>query len=148
MPRSRANDPLQQYRFKVEMANGEMGFSRVSGLEMEIESVEYKEGNEVVVKKIPGRKSGGTATFERGASNDTTIFDLFEAVTDPTIDNPRLSVTVTELNYAGEVVKSYTLKNAWVSRVNAPEFDASSSEVAVESMEMEYEDMKIRDLSG
>ena len=143
MARTRANDPSVQYRFKVEIGTQEYAFTRASGLEMETETIEYKEGNDNLVRKVPGRTSAGTATFERGATSDTTVYELQNRIEDESLDTPRFTITVTEMDYAGSPIKSYTLKNAWVSKVTAPEFDASSSDVAIETMEVQYEDINI-----
>lgn len=141
MGRSLNNDPQQQYKFAVEIEGVTgIGFSQVTGLETELEVVEYREGGYGATRKLPGIEQTGTVTFEKGAFADKELFNWFKKVA--TSPNFRKTVTITEQDRLGNVRRSWTLYEAWASKVVAPELDASSSEVAVESIEVQFEEME------
>lgn len=139
--RTIVNDPIQQFRFRVEIDGVEFGARNVSGLEKEIEVAEYAEGGFEGKHKLPGRYETGVLTIERGSFPDKTAYDLVnEALTK---SNFRKTITVIEQNRLGEPVKQWTVTEAWASKITAPEFDAESSDVAVEQMEIQYEDLRL-----
>jgi phage tail-like protein len=47
-----------------------------------------------------------------------------------------------ECDYLGNPIRQHTCDECWSSKFSAPEFDASSSEVAIETVEIQYEDMR------
>ena len=159
MVRSRTKDPLQQYRFQVDFSelpddfdnnNGnDYGFVSISGLETEIDTIEYRDGSMDVVHKIPGIKRGGTATFEKGYVPDDEeeggiIEELHEAAKDEDEDAFRCTITIKEKDSSGTTKRTHELEEAWVSRYQRPDMDASSSEIAIEVMEVEYEDIETK----
>lgn len=138
MARARSNDPLQQFRFKVEIEGiSELGFSKASGLENEIEVAEYREGGFDAIHKLPGIEKTGAVVLERGATADIQIYNWYKkALTDRDF---RKTVTIIELDYAGEEARRHVLYEAWASKFTPPEYDATSSEVAVDQVEIQYE---------
>ena len=141
MGRARSADPLQQFRFRIEIEGvAELGFSRASGLENEIEVAEYREGGYDATHKLPGIQSTGTLTLERGATRDLQLYNWYkQALTD---ENFRRTVTIIELDHSGNEIRRHTIYEAWASKFTPPELDASSSEVAIEAIEIQYEYME------
>ena len=145
MARALTTDPTQQFRFTVEVdgiVTG--GFSKVSGLETELEVVEYREGGYTSTRKLPGIEKTGTATFERGAFSDIYLYQWFAQASKPDF---RRDITVTERDRLGNPRRRWILSDAWVSKLAAPELDANSSEVAVESVEVQYESLSVENLA-
>ena len=154
MGRSRTADPIQEYKYQVqirkypgsgsdgELGDGNIGFSNVTGLEGDLEVAEYREGGYNRTYKLPGRGDFGPATFERGATENTAVFEWFKEALDGC--GPRTDVHVRELDCNGNVVKTWVLYEAWARRFQAGDKDASSSEVSVEIVEVEFEDMDVR----
>lgn len=148
MARSRAYDPLQRFRFRVSIAPGDgqpmfFGFSRVSGLEKEYEVAEYAEGGYEGTHKLPGKLRTGVITCERGVASlsesATKPFELVEQFLN-SARGLRSSIVIEELDYRGITQRTHVIEEAWVSKFTAPEYDAASSEVALESIEIQYED--------
>lgn len=141
MGRSIVADPTQQFKFSVEVEGiSGLGVSRVSGLETELEVTEYREGGYGATRKLPGIERTGTVTLEKGAFTDKTLYQLFK----DSMNNPnfRKTITITERDRLGNPRRTWTLYEAWVSKFTAPELDANSSEVAVESIEIQFEYME------
>lgn len=138
MARSRTNDPVQQYKYEVRLEGlGAIGFSSADGLEESYEIGEYAEGGYDTNHKLPGKLITETATLEKGAASDMSLANWFRsALTDSAV---RKTVTIIEKNHAGIPVRQHTLKECWASRFARPTYDATSSEVAIDTIELEYE---------
>lgn len=139
MGRTLNNDPNQRYRFKVEIGAVEFGCTNVGGLEKEIEVGEYREGGYTTTHKLPGIATTGTLTLERGAFNDMNAYNYVKkALEDPDF---REDIFITEQNRQGVAKRQFKCTEAWASKFTAPEYDATSSEVATETIEIQYEDL-------
>ncbi len=141
MSRARTADPLQQFRFKVEIEGiADMGFTRMSGLEDELEVAEYREGGFDATHKLPGIETTGVVTLEKGATKDLQLYEWYvDALCRNNADDFRKTVTIIETDHAGDEVRRHVLYEAWASKFTRPELDASSSEVAIESIDIQYE---------
>jgi phage tail-like protein len=71
---------------------------------------------------------------------------MYELLKEALNDGIRRTVVITECNFAGMAIRRHTLMESWVSKFTAPDLDASSSEVAVEQMEIQYEDVRTEPL--
>ena len=60
--------PLPVFHFKVEWGGTEMAFSEVTGLNVEIQVIEYRDGlsPEYSTVKMPGMPKNGNITCKRG----------------------------------------------------------------------------------
>jgi phage tail-like protein len=139
MARTMANDPLQRYRFKVEIGSTEFGAKTVQGLEKELEVTTYREGGYSVTHKLPGIASTGTLTIERGAFPDISMYNMVKEALTST--NFRKNITIVEQNRHGRAIRQWSLTECWASKFSVPELDAESSEVSTESIEIQYEDI-------
>jgi phage tail-like protein len=137
MGRTVANDPQQRFRFKLEIGPVEFGAKNVSGLETELEVTTYREGGYGKTHKLPGIESTGTLTIEKGAFDN---IDMYNMVKDALNNQDfRQDITIVEQNRLGVGVRQWKVSEAWASKFTAPEYDAESSEVATESIEIQYE---------
>ena len=139
MGRTVSNDPTQRFRFSVQVGSSEFGAKNVSGLEEEIEVTTYREGGTKKTLKLPGIESTGTATIEKGAFADVTMYNMIKDAL--TKQDFRKTITITEKNRMGKAIRQHILYEAWASKFTRPEYDAESSEVATESIEIQYEDI-------
>lgn len=137
--RTASLDPLQKYRFRVTIPGlpSEIGFQTISGLSHEISVSEYSEGGYEYSHKLPGKPKVGEVTCEKGAYQDTSFVDLFKA----TLTNPnfRNTIVIEHLDRFGNVGRTYKLAEAWVSKWESSDLDASSDDVAIEKITIQYE---------
>ncbi len=56
-------------------------------------------------------------------------------------DVNRQTVTITLLDINGEPAASWQVINAWPTKYTAPDFNATASEIAVETLELAHEGM-------
>lgn len=139
MGRTINNDPQQRFRFSVEIDSVEFGCTTVNGLEKETEVTEYREGGYKNTHKLPGIASTGALTIEKGSFDNIDMYNLVKSALED--QNFRKTVVIIEKNRNGVAKRQWTVEEAWASKFTAPEYDASSSEVATESIEIQYEDL-------
>ena len=139
MPRTVNDDPLQKFMFRVRVPGqpSSLGFSKVGSFVREMAVVEYLEGMFAHVHKLSGRQKVSDIEFERGAYRDRHMQDIYEA----TLRDPkhRTTVTVEVMDRYGRVAKEFVLANAWCSKIEEGDLDASSDEVVVNKMTITFE---------
>lgn len=139
MARTYANDPLQMFKFRVSMPGlpAGMGFQKVSGLTREIGVVEYDEGGYSYTHKLTGKEQGGEVTLEKGMFANTDLEEIYKR----SLNSPdyRTTVIIEQLDKFDKVARSWTLAEAWVSKWEGSELDATSEDVAIESITIQFE---------
>lgn len=111
------------------------GFKSVSGISSETEVIEFKSGNEHIVRKKPGRTTYNNITLERGFTASEDLWKWRKNIEDGIID--RRSGTITMLDQDMQtVVKQYNFYEAWPCKWSVPDHDSESSAVAIESCEL------------
>ena len=144
MPNART-DPFPRYQFLVEIEGiARAGFMTVSGLEEETEVREYREGtDQTSVRKLAGLNSFSPIVLEMGSTFDTSLWDWRQKVRREGAQGNRKSISIIQQNEAQEEVKRWQVFDAWPSKFTAPELDASSSDNAVESVEIQHEGLDL-----
>lgn len=133
--------PQRNFRFKLEIDGLEAGgFSEVSGYDASVDVIEYREGDEVTTpRKLPGLTKYGNITLKQGASDSLVLFDWLNDISTGTIEMK--TVTLTALDDEGNPSASWQIINAWPMRYQAPDFNGTGSEVAIETIEIAHEGM-------
>ncbi len=137
--------PLVKFHFQVDWGGTKIGFSEVSGLDVETEIVEYREGSspEYSKLKMPGMQKFSNITLKRGTfKSDNEYYSWWNTVKLNTIE--RRDVTISLLNEEHEPVISWKIKSAWPTKIQSSELKADSNEVAIESMELAHEGLIIQ----
>lgn len=139
MARSRANDPLHKFNFVVSVPGlpTGMGFNKVSGLKREFGVVEYAESGYSHVHKLVGREKVEPVTLERGMFASSEFETLYKKTLSDA--NYRTTVTISLKDATGKVVRTWKLAEAWVKSWEGTDFDASSEDVAIEKITIEFE---------
>ena len=137
--RTIANDPLQKFMFRVTIPGlpTGLGFQKVGGLTREVGVVEYLEGLYQHTHKLPGREKVGEVTLERGAYATKELESMYKKVL--TDSNIRSTVIIEILNRFGEAKRTYKLAEAWVSKWEGSDLDATSDDVAIEKLTLQFE---------
>ncbi len=136
-----AGYPHAKFRFRLEIDGLEAGgFSEVSGFDASIDVIEYREGDMVQTPmKLPGLKKYGNITLKQGLTDSMVLYEWIITGVEGEVD--RKTITITVLDDAGEATASWQVINAWPTKYTAPDFNATSSEVAIESLEIAHEGM-------
>ncbi len=116
------------------------GFSEVSGFDASIDVIEYREGDKVQTPmKIPGLKKYGNITLKQGVADKDALYKWMATGFEKDVN--RQTVTITLLDINGEPAASWQVINAWPTKYTAPDFNATASEIAVETLELAHEGM-------
>ena len=133
--------PYGKFRYRVEIDGLDAGgFSEVTGFDASIDVMEYREGDMVQTPyKIPGLKKYGNITLKKGLTDSMVMYEWLITGVDGPVD--RKTITITSLDESEQPVASWQVINAWPIRYTAPDFNATSSEVAIETVEIAHEGM-------
>ena len=150
--------PLTKMNFlvTVDTLTGMGAFSEVTGVEASVDVIEFRQVNSgsLAPVKIPGLVKHGNVTFRFGYVKGTDIKSwIQECVSEIRGEIPRHNVTIELIDINEGAPNSrvdssqgplqWVLSNAWVAKYNAPDLDAKTSDVAIESMEVAYEELVI-----
>ena len=141
------NDPYGAFNFLVEVDGVTVAaFSEVSGLSTETDVVEYRTGAEdITVRKLPGLKKFTNVVLKRGFTASDELWQWRKAVMDGA--TTRHSGTIVLLNEARQAAIKWTFREAWPSKWEGPAFNAKTSEVAIETLELACERLEL-ELAG
>ena len=140
-----AEYPLPKFHFQVEWAGTRLGFTEVSGLTVETEVIEYREGNlpEFNKLKMPGMQKFGNITMKRGTfKGDNDFYLWWNTVALNTIE--RRNLTISLLNESHQPVVVWSVKNAWPTKVQSTDLKGDGNEVAIETIEIAHEGLTIK----
>lgn len=114
------------------------GFKSVSGMDSQTEVVEFKQGNDKVVRKKPGRTTYSNIVLERGYTATDDLWTWRKNIEDGKIDRRSGSVIVLDQDGSTEVAR-YNFFEAWPCKWNVPDMNADSSAMAIEKVEIAVE---------
>lgn len=138
------NYPVSAFHFQVEWGGTRIGFTEVSGLDVELQAIEYREGNalEYQVTKMPGIPQYSNITLKRGVfREDNEFFQWLNTVKMNNIE--RRDITISLLNEEHDPVMVWKVKDAWPCKVEGPSLNSTGNEVAVESIELCHEGLVV-----
>ncbi|HEX2045403.1 MAG TPA: phage tail protein [Gaiellaceae bacterium] len=139
MARAR-RDPFPGFQFVVEIDGiAAAGFREVSGLEGEIDVVEYREGADATpsARKLPGLVRYANVTLHRGLTDSNDLYQWWRAVASGKPD--RRAAAIVFLDGERNPVRRWTLRDAWPARYAVSPLDAGVSGVVVETLELAHE---------
>ena len=136
-----ASTPYGKFRYKVEIDGLEAGgFSEASGFDASIDVIEYREGDMVQTPlKLPGLKKYGNITLKQGVADSMVMYEWMIAGVEGEVE--RKTITITILDETETATASWQVINAGPAKYTAPDFNATASEVAIETLEIAHEGM-------
>ncbi|HMI61545.1 MAG TPA: phage tail protein [Puia sp.] len=141
-----ATYPIPVFHYKVSWNNTDIGFSDVSGLTQETQSIEYRDGlmaGSTPSLRRPGMKKVNNITLKRGiVEKNNDLFNWFNNNGAPGVT--RLDVTISLLNDSGDPVMVWTVTQAWPVKIEGPGLKASGNEIAIESIELVHEGISVK----
>jgi phage tail-like protein len=114
------------------------GFKSVSGMDSETEIVEFKQGNDKVVRKKPGRTTYSNIVLERGYTATDDLWTWRKNIEDGKIDRRSGSVIILDQDGQTEVAR-YNFYEGWPCKWYVPDMSADSSAMAIEKLEIALE---------
>ena len=114
------------------------GFKSVSGMDSETEIIEFKQGNDLIVRKKPGRTTYANIVLERGYTATDDLWQWRKNIEDGKIDRRAGSVIILDQDGQTEVAR-YNFFEGWPCKWEAPQMDSDSSSMAIEKIELAIE---------
>ncbi|MDR0982059.1 MAG: phage tail protein [Culturomica sp.] len=137
--------PLPAFYFKVEISDiNPMSFREVSGLDVEVDPIEYRAGDSPNFSKIsmPGMKKNSKITLKKGIfKSDNNFWNWINEIKLNTIK--RRAVTISLLDESGAPTMVWKVSNAWPSKLSSDGFKSDSNDVAIETLELAHEGITI-----
>ncbi|MEM8639437.1 MAG: phage tail protein [Cyanobacteria bacterium P01_G01_bin.54] len=137
--------PLPSFYYQVTIGDeGSIAFSEVSGLSIEYETITYKHGLSYKEGNIymPGLRSDVNLTLKKGiVKSDDYLLSWLMSTNLNTVE--KRDITISLLNESGEPTVSWNVYDAFPKKLDAPSFNASSSEVAIESLDLVARDISV-----
>ncbi|MGI0484851.1 phage tail protein [Pantanalinema rosaneae CENA516] len=135
-------DPYRGFNFLVEIDGiTEAGFRECSGLDATTDPVDYREGNDPMhVRKLTGLNKYSPITLKRGITDSNDLWTWRQKVIDGQTERKDCSIILRD--ETGAEKHRWNLRRAWPSKWTGPSFNATSNDVAVETLEIVHEEMK------
>ena len=132
-------NPFQAFNYWVEI-DGLLvfGFSEVSGLDVSIETSDHREGGvNHYVHQFPGQVTHSNIVLKKGLTPFDFMWEWCYDTTQGIIT--RKNGTIMLMNEFNLPVMSWNFHNAFPAKWTGPQFDASQSAIAFESIELVHE---------
>jgi len=137
--------PLPKFYFSVKLGDDDsISFQEVTGLDSETQIIEYRHGNSPSFYpiKMPGIGKVGNVTLNKGIFvDDNKFWDWYNEIKLNTIK--RRTIVISLLDQTGSPKMTWTLNNAWPTKITGTDLKSEGNEVAVESVEVAYETLVV-----
>jgi phage tail-like protein len=143
--------PLPAYNYRVTLMDNDdatvVGFAEVSGLSLEYEPVTYKHGLSFITgsRIIRGMRQPIRLTLRKGIvqSGDYLYRWIADTYGNAGLEGVKRDIVIDLCDEAGEPVVRWHVRGALPIKLDAPGFDASTNDVAIEAMELVAHDLSI-----
>ena len=144
--------PLPVYNYRVEIGSEAVAFAEVSGLSIAYETTTYKESPTAAgavgprVLHMPAQLTPPTITLKKGIVRTTSIKTLYDWIKTVQINQiEKKDISIRLCDEKGAAVISWTVRNAFPVKLDAPTFDAKSNDAAIESMELKADSITLQE---
>ena len=133
--------PLPVYNFRVEIDGQTVGFSEVSGLSKGFETITYVESPTAGLgpryMHMPGKPVPPKITLKKGVVTGVSVATLYEWVNSIQLNRvQKKDIAIRLCDETGAPVISWSVLNAFPTKLDAPSFTASANDVAIETIEL------------
>ena len=133
MPKATRIDPYGNFNFLVEIgATTVAGFSECTGLSSQVDVIEYREGGDNRIRKLPGLGRFGDITLKRGITTTDELQKWHRNILNGVPE--RRNIAISLLDNARQVVVRWVVSDAFPRKWEGPSFNAKGNEVAIETL--------------
>jgi phage tail-like protein len=139
-----ASYPLPKFHFAVQWGGTRIGFTEVTGLDIQVEPIEYREGSSPEYSKIkmPGMHKFSNITLKRGSmAGDSDFFKWINTINLNKAE--RRDIVISLLDETHAPVVTWKAKNAFPIKVQASDLKSDGNEVAIETIELAHEGLSL-----
>lgn len=142
MPTGSRVDPYRGFNFLVEIDGiTQAGFQEVSGVDASTDPVDYREGTDPNhVRKLSGLNKYSPIMLKRGITDSDELWNWRQTVIDGKTERKNGSIVL--LDETGAERIRWNFANGWPSKWTGPSFNATSTAVAIETLEITHEELQ------
>ncbi len=137
--------PIPRFHFQVDWGGAKISFTEVTGLVMEREKIEYRHSDSKDFNKIsmPGMVKNSNITLKRGKFEGDFDYNIWlDAIANERV-NGRRDIIIRLLNEKHVPVAAWSAVRCFPVKVTAPDLKSDANEIAVESIEIAHEGLKL-----
>lgn len=142
--------PYNRFNFLVDLGDGntegpDAGFAEVRGLGMQLEVIEYRNGNsrENEPMKITGLARVGDVTLRRGLIGSLTLYRWIDQIRNGDTNALRTVTIQLQNEDHTQVVQTWKLLRARIVKHVSGPFNAKGGDVAMEEMVLAFERLEL-----
>jgi phage tail-like protein len=138
------NDPVRIFNFRVELDNTSVAsFREASGLSLNTDPVDYREGTDawLSVRKLPGLRKYMNITLKRGFTANEDLWNWYKNILNG-VDDRRNGAVVLQDEQHKDVLR-WEFQNGWICKWEGATMNATSNDVAIESIEICHERLEL-----
>ncbi len=136
--------PIPVYQFMVSIGNNdiEYRFSEITGLNIEYETITYLDG--MGAYHMPGWGTPVKLSLKKGIiPGQSQLYDWITRIKHNTIDKHDITISLVDSSTNPTILATWTVIRAFPYNLIAPKFDAYTNDVAIESLDLMADDLKI-----
>jgi phage tail-like protein len=136
--------PLPNFHFQVDWGGTRMGFTEISGLNIENDVIEYREGSSPRYSplKMPGQQKYSNIVLKRGiVKGDNEFFNWINTIKMNEVERRDINISLLDEEHAPAII--WKVKNAWPVKYIGPVLKADGHEVAIETLELAHEGITV-----
>jgi phage tail-like protein len=138
MPNRREFDHLVSSKFKVEIEGVTVAaFTSFEGIESETEVIQFDDGDDLIVRKRPGRTHYANLVLKRGYINTDELWNWYKKVIEGKLE--RRSGSIISLADDGTEILRYNFFEGWPCKWKGFVFDANKRGTLFEEIEIAVE---------
>jgi phage tail-like protein len=130
-------DPYRGYNFRLELGTTAVaGFRECSGLSFSTDPVEYREGTDIPlhVRKLTGLNKWANLSLKHGITDNKELFTWYKTAIDGAVERRDGSIILQDEQH-NDVLR-WNFENGWICKWEGPMLNATSNDVALESIEI------------
>lgn len=144
MPAGERKDPYKNFRFLVEIDGiVQAGFREVTIPDTTQDPIEYREGGEPpTVRKLPGLVKYGNVSLKWGITDTLDLYNWRKLVEQGKTKDARRNIAIILMDEEGSSAARWEFSEAWPSKYDAPDLNATGNEIAIETLDIVHEGMQ------
>jgi len=126
--------PIPTYRFRVSIGDETIAFNNASGMKVTYDTAQYLDGAGGIYNMPAKPQTQVSLTLSKGIfKGKSSLYDWINSISLNRIDKKDVSVSLTD-DSGTELLVTWNIFNAFPTDLSAPTLDASSNEVAIETL--------------
>lgn len=131
------NFPLPKFHFSVQWGGSKIAFTEVSGLNKEMDVLEYREGSSLnfFKEKMPGLQKLSNITLKRGVFiDDNEFYEWYNTVAQSTVEKRTIVISLLDENQEPKVV--WTVNDCFIVALKCSDLKSDANEIAIDTVEI------------